>query len=178
MNCPFENMKQTLNNGVKTVTSHDLYPTPQDLAERMVQLAEVDETCCVLEPSAGTGNLIRAMPDCEITACEISAELCAELGTINKEIYVSNCDFLQFDHGAIYDAVIMNPPFSGGADIKHILHALTMLTSGGVLVAICANGSRQRAALTDKAEYWEDLPQGTFKSSGTLVNTALLVIRK
>jgi len=76
-----------------------------------------------------------------------------------------------------FDVVVMNPPFDGCADIKHIQHARKMLKPGGRLVAICANGPRQRAALMDEAEHWEDLPAGTFKAAGTGVNTALLVIR-
>ena len=39
-----------------------------------------------------------------------------------------------------------------------------------------ANGPRQREALRDMATHWEDLPAGTFAESGTMVNTALLVI--
>jgi hypothetical protein len=74
----------------------------------------------------------------------------------------------------------MNPPFVNGADIQHIKHAVTFLKPGGRLVAICANGPRQQAALKPLAEqsggYWEDLPAGTFADQGTNVNTAMLVI--
>jgi protein-L-isoaspartate O-methyltransferase len=79
-----------------------------------------------------------------------------------------------------FDAVLMNPPFANGDDIQHITHALTMLKPGGRLVAICANGPRQQAALgplvTQYGGTWEDLPAGTFKASGTGVNTALIVL--
>lgn len=71
----------------------------------------------------------------------------------------------------------MNPPFDMGADIKHIEHALGMLKPGGVLVALCANGPRQRAAFIDRADYWEDLPEGTFRDQGTSVRSALMVLR-
>lgn len=76
-----------------------------------------------------------------------------------------------------FDKILMNPPFEDGADIRHIQHARKMLKPGGTLVAICANGPRQRKVLMDEAEHWEDLPAGTFKDQGTMVNTALLVIR-
>ncbi|MDE2019827.1 MAG: methyltransferase [Patescibacteria group bacterium] len=76
-----------------------------------------------------------------------------------------------------FDKIIMNPPFSDGADIKHILHARTFLNPGGLLVAICANGPRQQEALKPIAESWEDLPAGSFKESGTGVNAALLTIK-
>lgn len=35
----------------------------------------------------------------------------------------------------------------------------------------------QRAAFMDRADHWEDLPDGTFKAAGTNVRTALMVIR-
>ena len=74
--------------------------------------------------------------------------------------------------------LIMNPPFENAVDIKHINHALTMLKPGGRLVALCTNGPRQREAFLDMAEYWEDLPAGSFKEAGTGVNVALMVITK
>jgi hypothetical protein len=70
----------------------------------------------------------------------------------------------------------MNPPFENGADIKHITHAISFLKPGGRLVAICANGPRQNEKLRPLADTWEPLPDGTFKESGTGVNTVLLTI--
>ena len=68
---------------------------------------------------------------------------------------------------------------SSGGDIKHITHAFTLLKPGGRLVAICANGPRQQAALkplvTLNGGTWQDLPAGTF--AGTGVTTALLTLR-
>jgi len=51
-----------------------------------------------------------------------------------------------------------------------------MLNPGGRLVALCANGSRQRAAFMDEAEHWENLPAGSFKKQGTGVNVALIAL--
>ena len=74
----------------------------------------------------------------------------------------------------------MNPPFENGADIKHIKHAVTFLKPAGRLVALCANGPRQEKELKPLAEdsggFFESLPQGSFKQSGTNVNVAILVI--
>jgi precorrin-6B methylase 2 len=74
-----------------------------------------------------------------------------------------------------FDRIVMNPPFERGDDIRHIEHALTMLRPGGRLVALCANGPRQREAFQARADYWEDLPAGSFKQQGTGVNVALCV---
>lgn len=51
-----------------------------------------------------------------------------------------------------------------------------MLKPGGTLVAICADGPRQREALEAESSYWYPLPSGTF--AGTGVASRLLVIDK
>lgn len=61
-------------------------------------------------------------------------------------------------------------------DIRHISHACTLLRPGGRIVAICADGPRQRAKLEPIATEYRPLPAGTFKAADTMVNTALVVI--
>ena len=63
-----------------------------------------------------------------------------------------------------FDAIVMNPPFKMGTDIKHIRHALTFLEPGGRLLSLCANGPKQRAALKAEASEWIDLPAGSFSN--------------
>ena len=65
-----------------------------------------------------------------------------------------------------------------GGDIRHIRHAFGMLAKGGRLVAVCADGPKQHEAFRDAGEYWEELPAGSFKASGTNVNTAVVVLNK
>lgn len=194
----FEAMKQSLKAGIQTVSAPQLFPTPPDLARRMVELADISEYQTVLEPSAGTGAIVDAIvKNCatSLTCVEINSQLCGLLrGQLSG--HVINKDFLEIQPPmegnatliikelpeVFYDRILMNPPFENGADIKHIEHALKFLKGGGRLVAICANGPRQRAKLKTMAENsggtWEDLPQGTFANQGTGVNTALLVIEK
>ena len=69
-------------------------------------------------------------------------------------------------------------PFENADDIKHIRHALGFLNPGGRLVAICANGPRQRADLMPDAAEWIDLEPGAFAESGTNVNAAICVFTK
>ena len=90
-----------------------------------------------------------------------------------------HADFLECNGDlGTFDRVVMNPPFENAVDIKHIMHAYGMLKPGGRLVALCANGPRQRFRLQPMASYWEDLPADSFKSQGTGVNVALLVMEK
>lgn len=176
-----EAMQESLSAGVKVVTAPQLFPTPAELAARMVDVANISPAHRVLEPSAGTGNILKALNNrADIHAVEINRELCDILRPLGLG-FVYNENFLEQNGNlGTFDRILMNPPFVNGADIKHIQHALHMLKPGGRLVAICANGSRQQSTLKPLAEdsggWWEDLPAGTFADQGTNVNTALLVI--
>jgi protein-L-isoaspartate O-methyltransferase len=182
----FDAMKETLKAGIKTVCAPQLFPTPREIAEKMNELLNVEVGHDVLEPSAGTGNLVGVLgcswkahnPEAgSVTAVEINKALADRLAVEQPLTKVICDDFLNCNGNlGKFDRVIMNPPFENGSDIKHIQHARTFLKPGGRLVALCANGSRQRAAFMDIAEHWEDLPEGSFKNQGTGVNVALMVL--
>lgn len=177
----FESLKDSLKEGVQVVTAPQLFPTPQGIVEKMIDFLELSPGQSVLEPSAGTGNIIKEIInnyDVELTAVEINL-LLSKLLENNFPCKVLNADFLQCN-GELgkFDRIIMNPPFQNADDIKHILHAVNHLDDGGILVSLCANGSRQQEALKPLADYWEVLPEGSFKEVGTNVNVSLLVIRK
>lgn len=178
----FGQMKESLRQGVQVVSAPQLFPTPMDLACRMVdELAEVKRHHRVLEPSAGTGNLLTAIGDgADKVAVEINYNLAESLKQSRlHNLSVHRADFLECNGDlGVFDRVVMNPPFENAVDIKHIMHAYGMLKPGGRLVALCANGPRQREKLMPIASYWEDLPEGTFKSQGTGVNVALLMMEK
>jgi type I restriction-modification system DNA methylase subunit len=82
--------------------------------------------------------------------------------------------------------VLMNPPFDKKrSDIHHVLHALKFLKPGGRLVAIMPSGVtfREDALTRDfrgiveaRGGHIEELPDRSFKQSGTMVNTVLVVI--
>ncbi len=71
-------------------------------------------------------------------------------------------DFMEWQPVQYYSRVIMNPPFSHGQDIRHILRAFSLLRPGGVLVAVCLNGPRQQEKLLPFSDVREELPRGTF----------------
>jgi phospholipid N-methyltransferase len=177
-------MREAVAAGVEVVSAPQLFPTPPALAARMVE--ELGQALHaggpILEPSAGTGNLIRAIldaaPFASVHAIELSPSLAGRLSAEN----VRQGDFLGFAPmlKGSYSAVIMNPPFKDAADIAHIQAAFDCLERGGRLVALCANGPRQRARLLpwveEKGGTWEDLPAGSFAEAGTGVNVALIVV--
>lgn len=182
--------KAVLKAGVVAVSAPQLFPTPTDLARRMAKAAGILAGCRVLEPSAGTGNLVRAIVDSasgfdcvRVVAVEVNATLADRLRTQRQlMLYAneSNYDIRQADfltcNGDLgkFDRVLMNPPFEDASDIRHIMHARTFLKPGGCLVAICADGPRQEEKLRPLATTWEPLPAGTFE--GTNVRTVMLTI--
>lgn len=182
----FEAMRETLRAGVQIVSAPQLFPTPRELAKKVADLADVRPGHRVLEPSAGTGALLGAIggrmfahnPEAgAVAAVEIVPALAERLRREFPLTDVRCSDFLALNGElGTFDRILMNPPFENASDIKHIKHAAAKLNPGGRLVAICANGPRQREALQPLASHWEELPEGTFKQAGTNVNTALLVI--
>ncbi|WP_038213378.1 methyltransferase [Xenophilus azovorans] len=187
-------MRRTLHaGGVKVVSAPQLFPAPMLLAERMVALAAPRLGERVLEPSAGSGNLLRALPGviqerapigtlrqtvCDVVAVELNLALRDSLIHEGLAQRVIGGDFLACtpEDLGLFDVILMNPPFADGADIAHIRHAREFLAVGGRLVALCADGPRQREQLLALGEY-EPLPEGSFASVGTQVRAALLVIR-
>ncbi len=174
----FDDMKDSLKAGVKVVVANQLFATSSEIAEQVIDEAEIEPGHDVLEPSAGTGNLLKALPCVRprgfVVAVEINPDLAASLNDWADEIHCA--DFLSWSSPRLFDRIIMNPPYENGADIKHIQHAITFLKPGGRLVALCANGPRQHERLKPLADRWEALPAGSFKQAHTNVNVALLII--
>ncbi len=185
-----EAIAHAVEKGVHRGLAPTLFPTPPELAARMVDLAQIPIGARVLEPSAGTGCLLAALPGVvpwgpnrqtavEVVAVEQLQALATQLKLSGLAQRVICGDFLECDDDdkmGLFDRIIMNPPFDDGADIKHIVHALTFLRPGGRLVALCANGPRQREWFMNDAVHWEDLPDGSFRAAGTGVNVAMFVM--
>jgi len=81
-----------------------------------------------------------------------------------------------------YDRIIMNPPFSKGRDIQHVMHAYELLRPGGRLVAIMGEGAffqsnnaadNFRTWLDDLGATSEKLPEGSFMDPALPVNTGV-----
>jgi len=176
-----EAIKESLRAGVTVAAVPQLFPTPPDIAARMIEEAEIEPGNTVMEPSAGTGNILTAIMNDNkaraVVAIEINKQLADRLKSEYELTNVICADFLQYERAPwTVDRILMNPPFGNGADIQHIEHARKFLKPGGRLVAICADGPRQREKLGPIAHSWESLPPGSFKDQGTMVNTALIVI--
>lgn len=164
--------------------NYGFFPTPQALASEVVKLAEIEPWMTVLEPSAGIGNL------CDEIARFSTKISCFELQDKNVKVLagkgyqVTTGDFMEMEPCGSFDLVIMNPPFEKQQDVKHVMHACGFLRPGGRLVAIMSPSftfrSDKRSAdfreFVEKYGYYRENPAGSFKESGTGVNTVTVVL--
>ena len=171
--------------------------TPPELADEMAQLANV-RGHSVLEPSAGSGNLVNALWKAGaeyVTAIEIQCDLIPTLDAITStgvpgKGVATNAlceDFLKVSNTWKFTRIVMNPPFTRGTDLKHIAHALTMLGAETpadnrqcILVSLMAAGKSKEKLddLCDGFEYQtKEVPAGTFKESGTNIATTILIVK-
>lgn len=189
---PIEKKIKKLEMEVKLKRIDGYFPTPKPIVQRMIELADIRDGDNILEPSAGNGNILDGITDymsnSNITASIQAIEWNMSLSEILKLKHydVIGENFLEHHRFDYYDKIVMNPPFEKAQDIQHVQHAYKCLKNGGRIVAIMsphftfANDSKSvhfREWL-DGRGYYEKLPEGSFKESGTNVNTILVVIDK
>jgi len=68
----------------------------------------------------------------------------------------------------------MNPPFSDGRGVEHVKHAATMLTKGGVLVAILPASNKGKTLVDGMSHQWSDVYRNKFDDAS--VNVVILKI--
>ncbi len=168
--------------------ANQAFYTPADLANRIVQLADIGPGSRVLEPSAGEGALVGSAvgAGADIVAVEQNQKDYAILSTkFGDRATICLGDFLGFAPAGLgtFDAVVMNPPFTRGQEVVHVRHAMKFLKLGGVLVSVMSNGVTFRDTtayrdLRDLGLTIIPLPDDSFKASGTGVRTVLVVYKK
>lgn len=184
-----ERMDQIILSGMVEVPKDEFnfFPSPPAVVERLMDLADIERGMRVLEPSAGKGAIAYACADLGATVdCYelMDANFVALAGdpTLGP---VTKADFLTIEPSPIYDRVVMNPPFLKQSDIKHVLHAHKFLKSDGLLVAVMSAGVEFRTDarttafkqfVEDHSGHIEQLPENSFKASGTGVRTVIAVI--
>lgn len=163
--------------------------TPPSLAARVVELAQVGG-CRVLEPSAGRGALAKECLEhgaSRVCCFELQPRHAEALRLDGRYAYAKQCDFLE-QHPIMaqeqFQRIVMNPPFTKGAALTHLKHAMNWVAPGGRIVCILPDIRTQTAFLKFacpghhemKDFTLEDVPEGTFKESGTCVRTMIMVI--
>lgn len=160
----------------------DIQFTPEDLAKELVMLACIDENSRVLEPEAGIGNIADAAKEVtENVDCIERMSDFREILKLKKHNVISD-DLMETEVHPVYDAVIMNPPFS--EECEHIQKAFDFVRPGGSLVAVCSNGIQWKS--TRKYEQFRDwlaghthsVTESHAKFEMTGVHTVVLVMDK
>ncbi|MEV6033647.1 DUF3560 domain-containing protein [Nonomuraea sp. NPDC052116] len=168
----------------------DAFFSPPAVVERVLDAAELEPSMIVLEPSAGNGALAKAAAaeGCEVHCVERYPVLSQNLLDVAGIIGLTTGDFLEVtpdQYPAKFDRVLMNPPFSKGQDIQHVMHALRFLKPGGLLAAVMSSGVTHRQdkhtlAFCDlvwkRGGHIAPLPDNAFATSGTDVRTVLVLI--
>ena len=158
------------------------YRTPKAVVDRMLEDIHLykNESKTFLEPSCGDGSILMGIrnkfPEADITGVEIDADRCNESRLLGFTVYNEN--FLEFEIDKKYDFIIMNPPFYGTHYAKHIEKAYSLLAEDGKLMAVLPITAKLNHGILDekyKVE-WRDLPLGSFKESGTNINTTVATI--
>lgn len=170
--------------------TYQVFETPVDLAKKIIAKASIKDGDDVLEPSAGRGAIARLITNPSRIECvEIQKKFCDEMANLGGFRHVECADFLTLtpDDFGQFDKIVMNPPFTGNQDIRHIRHAYGFLRSGGILVSICSPhpffaSDKESIAFREWLEnvrgYATGNESGAFKSSGTLVNTSTVYIKR
>lgn len=134
----------------------EFFPTPGSIAAKMLSPYtermrsrrddSKDPIVCILEPSAGKGDILDAIKNWwgphyygpKLLAIEQNPELVGILHS--KEYRVIARDFLEYQPEDRIDLILMNPPFSVGA--RHLLHAWKILDRGDIACLLNAETIR------------------------------------
>jgi hypothetical protein len=170
------------------------YPTPPELATKAWAKFKNKEFIRVLEPSAGNGDLIKAMPyfssryrqDIPVDCCEIDLAKHPTLRAI-PGVSIVGMDFLEFGGGAIYSHFVLNPPFAAG--VSHVLKAWNCAWDAEIVAIIGAESLRNPFSTERKhllslidqfgeVEFIEGAFAGDDAQRKTNVEIALVYLRK
>lgn len=169
------------------ISKNGYFPTPLPIIKRLIELADIRSGMKVLEPSAGQGHIADEIKKIVSPLCldiiEIIPENQKVLEAKGYSLLCSN--FLELKN-MVYDRIVMNPPFERQQDIDHVLHAWDLLSAYGKLVSVMSSGIMFRdnqktkgfRTLVEKNGSIERNPQESFKASGTMVDTVIVVLDK
>jgi protein-L-isoaspartate O-methyltransferase len=158
------------------------FPTPPAIVAEMTARAGIEAGQVVLEPSAGKGDIAKAIQKAgaRVQCVEKVFTLAEHLRKLGFNCVCS--DFMTWTGGEFFDAVLMNPPFENRQDVAHIQRAFEFLKPGGRLVAIASStsGARLDSWAGDHGGYIEPMELGAFKTSErpTGVNCAWVIAEK
>ncbi|MFC1337411.1 MAG: hypothetical protein G8D89_16405 [gamma proteobacterium symbiont of Clathrolucina costata] len=170
------------------------FPTTESVLDEISAYLSIGNGYRVLEPQAGEGTicdfLCEQFPqdqiDWSLDVCELHQPFSHQL--VLKGYNVIGSDFLELpkpERG--YHLIVANPPFSSGQDVTHFWKMYAVLAPGGRIITVMSNRWRTgRDAKSVEFQHWlgyyfhsvVELPKGSFKQSGTNIESCLLIIDK
>lgn len=147
----------------------ECHVTPNEVAARMVRYLGRQGDFLTLEPSAGTGQLVRALfaaghSRYELTMVERHNKLAAGLRSLGPVINRCFLEYAEEARGKVeFPRVIMNPPFS--AVRKHVAAALSLMGRNGHVERPTLVALVPVTFAHPDAETLEELPADTFATA-------------
>lgn len=134
----------------------DHYPTPSELAERIVnRIAETFKPVSILEPSAGTGVFVRAcaqaFPLARLYAIEPDPRFSGTLSTTGSSVAVTTVEKCFETTDLKFDLIVGNPPYLLAEE--HIKILLGRLLAGGRLYFLLRLAFLETAK---RKEFWHN----------------------
>lgn len=164
--------------------SHQFYPTPRNIAQVAVDMADIGPEHTVLEPSAGQGGIANFLPKDRTTCVEISQFHCAVLkakgySTICRDFLDWNSIYTRgraFAPETTFDRIVCNPPFSEGRAVLHVTRAAAMLSPNGVLVAVLPASFKDKTLVNGMDHQWSKVFTNEFEN--TSVSTIIVRLQR
>ena len=157
--------------------AHQFYPTPESVARVAVDMADIDDTDSVLEPSAGQGGIASFLPTERTTCIEIAALYCDILKA--RGLKAIKADFIDWSvqaaaSGVMFDRVVMNPPYSDGRWKSHIEHAYALTRKS--LTAVLPASQHGKTLLPGGITTWSQVFENEFE--GTTISVAIMTAKR
>lgn len=163
--------------------------TSREVALRLISKATITHNTTILEPSAGSGDLVDVIkefhPNVDVDCVELNSE---RRQTLKEKGYnLVGADFFKFETDKKYDYIIACPTYVNNIDVYHIMHMWNFLKDGGSIISLTSpywttrNNFKQvdfRKWLEDKEYGMNMLPDNSFIEKGDTQPSMIIKITK
>ena len=159
------------------------FATPDKIVDMILERAGDLYDKTVLEPSAGRGAIASKVGAKQLDVIELMDENRQFL--VEHDYDVVGKDFLDDSITKEYDVILANPPFTRQQDVEHVTKMIRLAKEKVVTIMSPSFTFRDnkkskdfRKLLDQYTTTIEEISEGEFKESGTMIRTVLLTIEK